>query len=67
MEAKWKQLEKMMKKMKTANNVSLNEIGNTFTILVTFLFTKNLCTQFKKFALLTLFIFVEEVVKTRSL
>ena len=48
MEAKWKQLEKMMKKMKTANNVSLNEIGNTFTILVTFLFTKNLCTQFKK-------------------
>ena len=39
------------------------KIGNTFTILVTFLFTKNLCTQFKKFALLTLFIFVEVVVK----
>ena len=39
------------------------KIGNTLTILVTFLFTKNLCTQFKKFALLTLFIFVEEVVK----
>ena len=64
MEAKWKQLEKMMKKMKTAkNNVSLNENWKHVYNFSNILFTKNLCTQFKKFALLTLFIFVEEVVK----